>query len=1040
MPLHCAYVRARCAHDDRSKSHRGFALVIALSVMALVLLLVLSITTLIQVETSSAQAQLKTLKARETARLGLAMAIGQLERYASNDQRVTARAELLGNETIYSGARFWTGVWDTTDMDEAPVWLVSGKNVDARTKPTASVRLVGPGTVGEDTSQYVYVPTVEVFNSKGNLSSRLGWWISDEGVKTSVASLPLHERPIPNFLNEDDALQLQLASTHGLEAIFDKYDRFSANCTKVLDRVSSINQLNTLEKFNESVPDTSREALFHTLTLNSCGLLTSTTGGGLMQDLSLFPELLGPGLRSYLQLGETHANLLAAKKDPIAKKLLFTNIIGLEDIGNLQNGDIATPIIPVLSSFMIAFTIRSLKSPAENAKFLLRARFFCEFWNPYTHTLSMADDKGQPVDLELEITGFPEVVVHGEEVINVDGVHETVYHKSNPINLQTLMKDPKNEDNAVVIRLVNDPMEPWLPGRSKNWVGIDHELSDPACSPYKSTDTKTKRWDRNDRTLGGTDGINTGEPAFAGKLRHKSSEEHTLRIKVYQVTSSSRKLVSDLNGFLYEPVSTSAEGYENDHKGMTFGYHIMLREPNNSYAAIDFFRGLWLKDHDPRSPVPMFRNDWHLNNNIEENTGSPYVAVVNGLEEISPPEPQKIHEDFNSENTIDSNRFERLLDRSKFNGNSLDELWQDAPLFELPRKRVLSLASLQHVYMHNERPFQVGNSWGSQGRYNTSEWFDRYFFSGLSRDDRVVEFNRQAGPTNPCLQFENMDSLLARFPLWQEASPDDVVTAREPARYLMVANRFNINSTSIDAWKAVLSSLRLGDFSHLYWPDENTSDLNTLHLSQDSGVQGSFTRFSHSLEETYQAPASPVTNGTADSAFYRHGTRRFSSGEFEVFAQEIVRLIKQRGMPFQSMEEFISGSSTGDGSLLEQAIKNVFTDPVTKRQRWYHGWETSEEDSKSESPTDIDHFSPGFLTQADILTAIGPMLAPRSDTFKIRVLSSCLDDFGELAGTAAIEAVLQRMPEASDATAPPGISADREWKLISMCWLQGSEI
>ena len=44
------------------------------------------------------------------------------------------------------------------------------------------------------------------------------------GLMTTAASA--------DFLNEDDSLQLQLASTHGLEAIFDKYDRFSANCTK----------------------------------------------------------------------------------------------------------------------------------------------------------------------------------------------------------------------------------------------------------------------------------------------------------------------------------------------------------------------------------------------------------------------------------------------------------------------------------------------------------------------------------------------------------------------------------------------------------------------------------------------------------------------------------------------------------------------------------------------------------------------------------------------------------------------------------------
>ncbi|MGK0310138.1 MAG: hypothetical protein ACJAYS_000976 [Lentimonas sp.] len=1015
-------MQSQRVRDDRSKTHHGFALVIALSLMALVLLLVLSITTLVQVETRSTQIHLHTLQTRESARLALMMAIGQLQEHARNDQRVTARAELLGDEAIHSNARFWTGVWDTNNMNETPFWLVSGATADAGLAPTDPMRLVGPGTVGEDASQYIHVPTIEVLNAKGTVSSRIGWWISDEGVKASVASLPLDKRPTPNFLNEDNALQLQLASTHGLEAIFNQYDRFSSNNAKLLDQLSSIEQLDTFEKFNESTPDTSREALFHSLTLNSYGVLASTTDGGLMQDLSLFPALLGPGLENYLQLGETHANQLAAQTNPLAKKLLFTDIVGLEHIGTLEDGDIATPIIPVLSNFMIAFTIRST---SDNENFLLRSKFFCEFWNPFTQTLSMEDGKGDLIDLELEITGFPEVTVHGSTA------------SSTPINLQKLMGDPDNEDNAVIIRLVNDKEKPWFPGRSKNWVGLQ-TINNPTHSPYKSTDTETKQWPEEPNTLGGDEGIDTDVTRVTGRLRHTSDEKHKLHIKVYKITESSRELVSDLNGFLYDPVTTIGN-HLNHHSGMTFGYHINLREPRHSDDFGDFFRGIWLKDHDPRSPIPQFLKDWHIPENTEF-SGSPYISVNDGFKPINSPEPHEISE---TEGTINAVNPQRLLDRSKGTDISLDDLWQDAPLFELPRKRILSLGSLQHIYMHNERPFQVGNSWGSEGEYNTSEWFDHYYFSGLSRNDEISDFDRQAGPSNPCLQFVNIDNFLARFASLKDDVDNDPIAARNPAQHFVVANRFNINSTSVDAWKAVLSSLRLYEFSHLSWPNKNTSDLDTLEVSQASREQGSFTRFSHSLEETYQATASPIEvddRPVASSAFYRHGARRFKSEEFEDFAQEIVRLIKQKGTPFKSMEEFLSELSEGNGSLLEQAIKNVFTDPISKRQQWYHDWETTGEGDKNEAPIDIDHFSPGFLTQADIMTAIGPMLAPRSDTFKIRARSECFDDFGERIGSATIEAVLQRTPEATNLTIPLNTPTDRKWRLTSVRWLQDDEI
>jgi hypothetical protein len=995
---------------------------IALSLMALVLLIVLSITTLVQVEVQSAQIQLHRLQAREGARLALTLAIGQLQEYASNDKRITARAELLGSDRIHPDTRFWTGVWDTENMDSAPVWLVSGANAVVDKAPVDPMRLVGPGTTGEDTSQYVHVPTIEIPDSSGTMLNRIGWWISDEGVKASVASLPLHERPTADIQKRDSA-QLQLATTHGLEAIFDKYDRFSTSSAKALDRISSIEQMNTFEEFNEDTLANIKKTFFHTLTPNSYGVLASTTDGGLMQDLSLFPALLGSGLENYLKLGETHADLLAKQTDPIAQKLLFTGIVGLEEIGALQDGKIATPIIPVLSNFMIAFTIRSRKAPDAGENFLLRSRFFCEFWNPYTHTLSMVDRAGDPVDLELEITGFPTVTVHSSS------------NSSNPINLQEVMGDTKHKDNAVVIRLVNDSKEPWLPGRSKNWVGL-RRTADPVHSPYESVDTRTKRWPLNDRALGDAEGIDAGKPCFKGNIYHKSSGTHELRIKVYTVTSDDRKLVSDLNGFLYESVDTSSHEQQHDHLGMTFGYHINLREPHHSNNESEFHRGRWLKDHDPRSPLPKIQKDWYTPENTHL-TGSPYIPVRDGYVAINTPEPHIINTVGNSINAVSPRR---LLDRSK-NGSSLYDLWKDAPLFELPRRRILSLASLQHVYMHNERPFQVGNSWGNQGRHNTSEWFDRYFFSGFSQSDKAGDFDRQTGPANPCLQFVNIDSFQARFPLWSKGKADNAAITREPALHFLVANRFNINSTSVDAWKAVLSSLRFEEFNHLSWPDGTSEDPDTLELSQGSHRQGSFARFSHSLEETYQAPASPTKDDTAPSAFYRHGARRFSSKEFEILAHEIVRLIREKGTPFKSMEEFLSELSAGNGSLLEQAIKNVLTDPITKRQQWHHNWEITGKGHKNdETPIAIDHFSPGFLTQADIMTAIGPMLAPRSDTFKIRARSECVNDLGKPIGSATIEAVLQRVPEATDPSTPLDKSSDRKLKVISIRWLTDDEI
>jgi len=69
------------SHNSRQpQSSGGFALVIALSLMAFVLLLLLSITTLVQVESQSAAIASARVEAEQAALLGLNVAIGELQK------------------------------------------------------------------------------------------------------------------------------------------------------------------------------------------------------------------------------------------------------------------------------------------------------------------------------------------------------------------------------------------------------------------------------------------------------------------------------------------------------------------------------------------------------------------------------------------------------------------------------------------------------------------------------------------------------------------------------------------------------------------------------------------------------------------------------------------------------------------------------------------------------------------------------------------------------------------------------------------------
>jgi hypothetical protein len=96
-------------------------------------------------------------------------------------------------------------------------------------------------------------------------------------------------------------------------------------------------------------------------------------------------------------------------------------------------------------------------------------------------------------------------------------------------------------------------------------------------------------------------------------------------------------------------------------------------------------------------------------------------------------------------------------------------------------------------------------------------------------------------------------------------------------------------------------------------------------------------------------------------------------------------------------------------------------------------------------------FAPGYLTQADLLTAVGPALTARSDTFVIRAYGEVRNPAtGANEGKAWCEATVQRLPEYVNATAThawetPAAGTDnatfgRRFKVVGFRWLTASDI
>ncbi len=100
----------------------GFSLVATLVMLVLLMVLALGMTTLSAVSLRTAGRDAAGKVARANARLALQLAIGELQRLAGPDNRITAPSSLVAGD---GGQAHLTGVWDGWKWDgkgSAPDW------------------------------------------------------------------------------------------------------------------------------------------------------------------------------------------------------------------------------------------------------------------------------------------------------------------------------------------------------------------------------------------------------------------------------------------------------------------------------------------------------------------------------------------------------------------------------------------------------------------------------------------------------------------------------------------------------------------------------------------------------------------------------------------------------------------------------------------------------------------------------------------------------------------------------------------------------
>jgi hypothetical protein len=323
---------------------RGFALIVTISLMVLLTIIAVGLLSLSAIELRLSSGSKAQSIARANARMALLIALGDLQRAAGPDQRVTATADIAaaddgtsadagqapenalaldgsrkGLSSVQPGTRYWTGVFTNRDdpksiYKKTPAarivrWLVSGAQDPDATgtleitpasqacavgtdgtvqDPTKAAVLVGPNTVGtgpDSPNQYVAVPMVQI-NSRADSSAnskpqgRFAYWVGDEGVKARINM----ERT-----NEDsESYGSLVAQRRGWETVegFADYPPPASNAAHNLPAIVTVPTAELLIPSLGSGSPSPQQSVFHSATTESRGLLVDTLDGGTRVDLT----------------------------------------------------------------------------------------------------------------------------------------------------------------------------------------------------------------------------------------------------------------------------------------------------------------------------------------------------------------------------------------------------------------------------------------------------------------------------------------------------------------------------------------------------------------------------------------------------------------------------------------------------------------------------------------------------------------------------------------------------------------------------------
>ena len=1049
-----------------SQSRRGFALLITITLLAFLVLLLVSLASLTRVETQVASNNQALSQARQNALLALNIALGQLQKYAGPDQRVTARADILSAAPA-AGNALWTGVWGNSQPSSALSttgtllnWLVSGNEGASFAASTAAatfgqittaatgivktpataltttgasptgVTLAGTNSAGSAAANQVIVPLMTVTVPAGQLPGfastdttatpigRYAYWVGDEGVKARVnlvdpaVSIPAGHPMIQSWTT---------AQRVGIEATSLIGSKYPINDTS-LEKTFTPGQLSLVAS---TITGADLAGQFHDLTFNSRSVLADVAAGGLKKDLTNWLaatpaqlSVLGPGvapqdtdlLFNPVDLGAAATATFGVPAWGLIRSFDATRYDGTTALPPRVQTATVHGVAPVLTYARLGFSISGTVGSPLN----VHLHPIAVLWNP--HNAPIAGGSYQ--------LGFNPGYNQTNRMITFrsGSATGTVLATLLLDAAQVVDQPPASAPNGkyFVFTITTPPLEAGQSYVFSYNPGAGDMSTPGVTSPEPSL------------TLAGTAPLTATTAAadvhwvastLSGGTWNGGGFEVTLRSAAtgtpapawQDVDASAYHQIQNL-GFgtpvMPTPTSLASIGpLGSSPQFVMVAEALMTRSPQT-------FQNRWIAQHNLRAPLStrtQFEGAGYNGNNSSYGSGvtrsvTPPVFAGNnasaGLQvQGGTATPMVMAEILPAGLPLMSLGQLQHANLSLLDIYPANAVGNSHPNYRLaPAQASRTTSGLTGSFSH-PTAVRVTSIYDISYGLNRTLW-DKYFFS------TVPSALTQGNIDDAAYQLPNSRHTLHRDNS-AALAPADLAGAaafNTAAAHLLLDGGFNINSTSVEAWRAVLGSL------------------NGLAYDPTTDGAGSALSFPFSRFVTPKG-------GTGDPW---QGYRTLTQDQITQLATNIVAEVKARG-PFLSLADFVNrrlvAGATGLKGALQAALDATTTGsgatnpasvatstvypslPATQPAGYYYLDAMRGGTADTPPYGTLAAFAPGMVSQADILSSLGATLTARSDTFTVRTYGEVLNPVsGASEGRAWAEAVVQRLPDYVDST------------------------